>query len=200
MKQDLSEIILAHKLWLESDTSGKRADLRNADLRNADMSGANLIGANLRNADLRNADMSNADLRFANLIGADLRNANLIGADLRNADLRNAKNIPDYVCAVTSITPEGDLIGWKKCRNDIIVKLLIPANARRSNGTGRKCRAEYAVTLDIIGSYYAISYHDSSVIYRKGETVHCHEWDDNRWDECSGGIHFFLTRYEAEQY
>ena len=28
----------------------------------------------------------------------------------------------------------------------------------------------------------------------------CHEWDDNRWNECSGGIHFFVNRIDAENY
>jgi len=30
--------------------------------------------------------------------------------------------------------------------------------------------------------------------------VRCDKWDDDRWNECSGGIHFFLTRAEAEAY
>lgn len=45
-----------------------------------------------------------------------------------------------------------------------------------------------------------ISTHDNKTEYRKGAIVRCHEWDDNRWNECSGGIHFFITRAEAEAY
>lgn len=65
--KELADVLAKHKLWLDGDTNGVRADL----------SSANLIGANLSSADLRGAD-----LRGANLYGADLRGANLRGADL----------------------------------------------------------------------------------------------------------------------
>lgn len=91
--------------------------------------------ANLRSANLRDANFCGADLRGANLRGADLG-----GADLRGADLCGAKNISPLICAQTSIVAQGDIIGWKKLRNDVICKLSIPADALRSNATGRKCR------------------------------------------------------------
>src|SRR3990167_8710493 len=78
------------------------------------------------------ANLYGADLYRANLSGADLSGANLYGADLSGA--KNA----DLVMARTSILPDGDLIGWKKISN-AIVKLRIPADARRSNATGRQC-------------------------------------------------------------
>ena len=95
-QEELDEILLAHKKWLESDgKGGVRADLRGADLRGANLRGANLSGANLSGADLsytdlRGANLRGADLRGANLIGADLSYTDLRGADLRGADLRNA--------------------------------------------------------------------------------------------------------------
>jgi hypothetical protein len=103
--------------------------------------------------------------------------------------------------AMVSICPEGDIIGWKKCKGGVIVKLLIPADAKRSNATGRKCRAEYAKVLEIFGDDIALSDYDGGkTIYKAGETVIPDKWDDNRWDECSNGIHFFITRAEAEAY
>ena len=110
-----------------------RADLRGANLCGADLCGADLCGANLCGADLCDAD----------LCGADLCDANLRGADLCGADLRGAKNA-ELPIAMTRILPDGDLIGWKKCRNGALVKLLIPAKAKRSHAFGRKCRAEFA--------------------------------------------------------
>jgi hypothetical protein len=80
------------------------------------------------------------------------------------------------------------------------VKLKIPAKAKRSNATGRKCRAEYVKVLDVIGGTVGISQHDENTKYVVGKTVKCNTWDDNRWNECSGGIHFFLTKLEAERY
>ena len=82
------------------------------------------------------------------LLGAYLRYA-----DLRDADLRGA-NLSELTVAQTSILPdEGDIIGWKKALAldgaPIIVKLLIPSDAKRSNSTGRKCRANKARILDL---------------------------------------------------
>ena len=89
---------------------------------------------------------------------------------------------------------------YKKCQNNTIVKLRIPSRAKRSSATSRKCRAEYVKVLDIYGADAAYSDRDGATIYRKGETVRCDHWDEDRWNECSGGIHFFMTREEAEDY
>ena len=121
--------------------------------------------------------------------------ANLSGADLSGADLS------DFQKALLSILPDcGDVIGWKKCAGGVIVKLLIAEGVRRSNATGRKCRAESAVVLEVFGGDVGISQHDNKTTYRKGETVVCDKWEEDRWVECGGGIHFFITRAEAEAY
>ena len=156
--------------------------LRGANLRDAD-----LHGADLRGAVLRGADLHDADLRYADLRNADLRNA-----DLRDADLRAVKGIQQ-----TYVAAEGELIGYKKLYGGVICKLLIPAGAKRSNATTRKCRAEYAIVLEGEGG----SICDPSFSYKVGETVRPVEpFDEDRWDECASGIHFFITREEAEEY
>jgi len=185
------------------------ADLRGADLSWADLSGADLSRADLSGADLSLANLSGANLSLANLAGANLAGANLSRADLSGADLSLANlsgaNLSgakhaELVCAQTIIAPQGDLIAWKKCRHSVIVKLLIPMHAQRSNATGRKCRAEVALVLEVIGADEGVSEYTDAVKYRKGELVHCDRWEENRWIECGGGIHFFLTREEAEAY
>ena len=158
-----------------------------------------LRSADLRSADLRFANLRSADLQFANLQFADLQFANLQFANLQFANLQFAKNF-EYAAAVTTLLPEGNLVGWKKCRNDIIVKVLVPQKARRSNSTSRKCRAEYVQVLQVFGGEVGISKHDGFTEYRKGQIVKCGQWDENRWEECGGGIHFFITRLEAERY
>ena len=184
--------------------------LRGACLRDADLHGADMHGANLYDADLRYADLSGADLRDAYLSCACL-----YGADLSDADLRDA-NYVQLSIAKTSILPEeGDIIGWKKAYVDgtmlpksVIVKLLIPADAQRSNGTGRKCRASKARVLDLQDKQgnslppdtTAYSGHDTDFTYKKGETIHVEDFDTNRWKECAPGIHFFITRIEAVKY
>ena len=180
------------------------ADLRDANLRGANLSGANLrdanlSGANLRGANLRGANLSGADLRSANLRGADLRGANLSGADLRGANLSGA-NGADLGIAMTRILPDGDLVGWKKCRDGVIVKLRIPAEAKRSHAFSRKCRAEFADVLEVIGAEVGISSHDGKTEYRTGQRVMPDSFDEDWKEECSHGVHFFITRLEAEAY
>jgi hypothetical protein len=208
-------------LRLAVEAAVKRgADLRGADLHGADLYGANLYGANLRDANLRDANLCDADLYGANLYGADLYGANLYGANLYGADLYGADlyganlrdaNLRDanlygaknaaLAQAQTAIVPEsGTFEGWKKCRNDVLVHLAIPAEAARSNATGRKCRAAYIDVLEVHGAEEGLSLHDGTTLYRAGERVACDQWDDNRWNECSGGIHFYLTRIEAEHH
>ena len=188
---------------LEAKKSGANlsgANLSGADLSRADLSGADLSGAYLSGAYLSGADLSRADLSRADLSRAYLSGANLSGANLSRADLSGAVEA-DLVIAKTRICPDGDLIGWKKCNNDVIVKLLIPKEAKRNNAFGRKCRAEYAQVLEVIGAEIAYSSHSHSFTYKAGDTVKPTEpFDENFQEECSTGIHFFITRIEAEKY
>ena len=219
--EQLKEVLDLHAAWLGKKPEGKRADLsganlRSANLRSANLSGADLSGANLRSADLCGANLSGADLSGANLRSANLYGANLYGANLRDADLRganlrdanlyganlwSANNLSDIAAAEASIVPEhGQFTGWKKCRNGILVKLVVGKKAKRSNATGRKCRAEYVKVIEVIGAEVGISRHDNKTEYRAGAIVRCDKWEENRWIECGGGIHFFLTRIEAQNY
>ena len=153
------------------------ADLQGAYLRYADLHGADLQGANLRDANLQDANLHGADLRYANLQGAYLH---------------GTKGVKQ-----TYVAGDGDLIGYKKLAGGTICKLLIPKDAKRSNATGRKCRAEYAVVLEGEG----VSQHDSAFTYKVSETVRPREpFCEDRWEECASGIHFFITRDEAEEY
>jgi hypothetical protein len=159
-----------------------------------------LVSADLRNANLSYADLRYADLRYADLSNADLRYADLSNANLSNVNLRNAKNAGLVFAQIQFLPETGSFEAWKICRNGILVKLMIPSDAKRSHGTERKCRASHVVVLDVIDADEGISTYDVSVIYRKGKTVTADSFDDNRWNVCSNGIHFFLTRIEAENY
>jgi hypothetical protein len=59
---DIKQILEDHKLWLDTNSEGARANLRDANLCGADLCGANLRGADLRRADLRDADLCEANL------------------------------------------------------------------------------------------------------------------------------------------
>ena len=213
-----------------SDADLRCANLSNAGLFGANLRGANLSDANLRNADLRNADLrnadlcradlSNADLRCADLRNADLCRANLSNADLRCADLRNADLCRADLCEASidqmmwniytvfyplQCPESGSYIGYKKA-SGLVVELEIPADARRSSATSRKCRASKAKVLSITdingnpaGGQVKSNY-DPNFVYAIGETVEVTDFDDNRWNECSTGIHHFITRAEAVIY
>ena len=210
---ELKNILKLHKKWLNNEEGGLKADLRGAnlcganlcgaDLRRANLRGVNLNGADLRGADLREADLRGAILYRADLREADLRETNLSGADLRGANLREAKNIPfiPYTCPDT-----GSFIGYKKA-NGYIVVLEILSDARRCSATDRKCRCDKAKVLEIQnldGSKANVntvaSGYDSSFIYTVGEIVEEPNFDEDRWNECSAGIHFFTNRQEAVVY
>ena len=191
------------------------ADLRFANLSHADLlftrlsdaclTGANLVGANLYHANLTYADLYSAylfraDLAGADLAGADLRAADLSNANFTKANLTDVKNFPD----IPMECPEsGSFIGWK-CACGYIVKLEIPADAKRSSGTGIECRCNKATVLAIenidgtpAGVSEVCSDYDENFIYRVGETVTVDDFDDNRFNECAPGIHFYIDRKYA---
>ena len=100
---------------------------------------------------------------------------------------------------------EGAFIGYKKCCGGQIVQLEIPKDAKRSSAYMRKCRCSKAKVLNIWTRYgdeaeCAVSCFDNNFVYQKGETVEVSDFDDNRLIECAAGIHFFMTREEAEAY
>ena len=191
------------KLCVEAAVK-QRAYLRGAYLQRADLQGAYLQGADLQGADLRGAylqraDLQGADLRGAYLRGAYLQRADLQGAYLQGADLRGAKDV-DYAIASTRILPDGDLIVWKKAGGRL-VKLRVPAEAKRSHAFGRKCRAEFVDVLEIEGASEAITdQYGPKTVYRIGERVTADKWDDDFTQDCSNGIHFFITKLEAEEW
>ena len=156
------------------------------------------------------AYLRGAYLRDAYLHGADLHGAYLGGADLGGADLRGAKDMPFIPMTCPS---DGAFIGWKKVvSNGIVylVKLLIPEDAKRSSATGRKCRCSKAQVLEISvlkdgkecqKEEKVVNYdYSPNVTYEVGHIVEPDSFDDDRWQECSHGIHFFINKQEAIDY
>lgn len=183
------------------------ANLSDAVLEDANLGHANLYGANLYGANLIDTDLYGADLRYADLRDADLAYANLMNADLRDADLWST----NLSCVKNIFFPmacpeKGSFIAFKKA-GFYIIELFIPSNAKRCSATSRKCRCSKAKVISITtlsGDKTNItevhSNYDPNFIYKLGEYVEVKDFDDNRWDECSTGIHFFITRQEAVNY
>ena len=204
----LSDMDLSHVNLIDANLDF--SVLENSDLSYSDFTGANFFCANLKNANLscailNHANFLNACLAYTNLNGACLDDSILINTDLTTIKHREKQNLFPLQC------PEkGSFIGYKSAiterRRIGVVELLIPENAKRSSATSRKCRCSKAKVLSITSIDGAVNYSlahsvfDENFIYRVGETVEVKDFDENRWDECSTGIHFFITRGEAASY
>ena len=206
----------------------RKVDLRKADLRKADLAYADLRNAELREANLYRAcclytnlgrvDLSNAYLRDANMYSAFCCYTNMYGVDLRRADLREA-NLRNAYLSGTDLSedtkidcpiacPEtGSFIGYKKAICKKIVKLQICEDAKRSSATTKKCRCSKALVLAIENMdgfdsrlQEIESRYDPCFIYRVGEIAEVPDFDNDRWNECAPGIHFFMDRQDAVEY
>ena len=173
------------------------ANLYGANLTGASLDGANLDGANLDRANLDRASLTGANLTGANLYGANLDGANLTGASLTGASLTGA-SLENVRGLAYQIPQEGELIVWKAVVGGVC-KLRIPPEAKRTaTPTGRKCRAEWVEVLEAPENGRGL--YDSGVIYRAGEVVRPDKYDPDPRLECTHGIHFFLTKEEAQAY
>ena len=191
----------------------ERANLKDANLRYATLEGANLKGTNLRASNLYWADLEGASLEGASLEGANLKGAyffdtNLKGARFKDnnfeeASFRRTRDIP-YIPLVCP--SEGAFIGWKKVEEKYLVKIQIPEDARRLSGTTRKCRCDKAVVLDITSldgeTHFdeVVNHNHKETTYKVGEVVYPDSFDEDRWCECSHGIHFFVDKKDAIEY
>ena len=184
------------------------ANLAGTCLAVADLTGADLTGADISWADLADANLKDANLKDANLKGAILKGAILEGANLERvildmAYLVGAQNIP-YI--PLSCPSEGAFVAWKKVEGKYLVKLQVPEDARRLSATTRKCRCDKAMVLDITSldgeeHYDEVTNNNyKETVYKVGEMVYPDSFDENRWNECSHGIHFFINKEEAINY
>lgn len=178
---------------------------------------ANFRGAMLWCTNFNGSSLKYADFTHSYLGGASFNNSLLTNASFKNAategvfGLHNAVNVPFIPMACPD---EGSFVGWKKGvladGSDCIIKLRITENAERSSAGGRKCRCSEAEVLDIQNldgeslppDCFAMSRVTPAFIYKVGNTVKPEngEFDDNRWNECACGIHFFINRQEAVEY
>jgi len=132
--------------------------------------------------------------------------ANLSCANLRGADLSDVLINETTSFFTISCPEEGSFIAFKKADSKI-VKLLVCEDAKRSSATSLKCRCSKAKVLsieDLDGTISDLtevkSNYKSDFIYKIGETVEVTDFDENRFNECSTGIHFFMSREQAKQY
>ncbi|MEG2326602.1 MAG: DUF5758 domain-containing protein [Enterococcus sp.] len=147
-----------------------------------------------------------ANLRSANLQGADLWDANLRSADLWDANLQGTNHDSSTAFLPIQCPEEGSFIAYKKAKG-LVVKLLIPDDAKRSSATSRKCRCDKAEVIEIMkpdktpSNLTSVpSNYDPYFVYEVGKTVMVSDFEEDRFVECAAGIHFFITFDEAKKY
>lgn len=186
-------------------------------------SGGNM---NFVGCDLRNASFEKTDLTSSLFKDCDMEYLNFHSVDLYCASLSGNKNMDKIDADIGTKffrlqCPEvGSFVAWKKVRDffsqkSYIVKLLIPEDAKRSSATSYKCRAEFVKVLGIYEESGTESAEDAvlnrSIIsmsldrhidtdYVVGRFVYPDSFDEDRWKECSHGIHFFMNFEVAKKY
>lgn len=178
-----------------------KVNFENSNVENSLFDGTSLHGANFKNAKLRMAAFRSCDLGECNICGADLFCAVLESANLEGIISDDETKWFRLYCP-----EEGAFLGYKKCVNDRLVQLLIPADAKRTSATMRCCRCDKAKVLTIKSFDYKDSFQeawslvDENFVYKVGEWVVAKNFNPDRWYDSTGGIHFWLTREEAKAY
>ena len=192
-----------------TDANLTRANLYRANLTDANLTRANLTGANLIRAILTDADLSSVDLFGADLSGANLSGANLTGADLTGTNLIDSEleyaNLTDAIldekeqCRKGIVLTE-PMIGYKQSDEGKIITLEMPICAKVFSINNNKRRTNKCKVIDMQGETELCSIYYADFKYHVGDEIDIIDFYDNYNVECSTGIHFFLTREEAESF
>lgn len=192
------------------------ADCKFNELNNINFMFSRITRCIFLNRTIVNCNFLLVNLEYCNLIDliiegcnfkkCNISNTKLIESSIRNTKFSNTKTNSGTYGFNLSCPEEGSFIAYKKVNNHLI-KLLIPSDAKRSSATTLKCRCSYAKVLEITNLYTnenvdsilnKNTYGDT--LYKVNEFVYPDSWDDNRWNECSHGIHFFMNKNNAINY
>lgn len=231
-KFDFSHMVLDNavlKFCIINECNFKGTSLVNVDLSHSSIYYSSFYKANLKDGNLKNTTFLRNHFFLTNLINADISSSYISSCSFGDTIITNA-NFEKTVLSDTTLQsttkdakifpyiplycPDtGSFIGWKKCYiipelkdYPVIVKLLIPNDAKRTSAFSSKCRCSKAKVLeiqDIEGNQLTVpvySGYDKTFVYEVGKTVYPNRFDDNRWHECANGIHFFVNKQEAINY
>ena len=169
-----------------------------------------LDGVKFKNCYLDLSMFLNTKIIHCDIVKTTLDYANFTGAELYDVNIDQDCVLYTTVGLSFACPEEGEFIAFKKVmvgpEEYGIAKLKVPADAKRSSATSRKCRVSEAKVL-------AITSIDGNTAYKTARSTHCHEFkyvvgktvtpdkfDDDRWNECSNGIHCFISRLDAANY
>lgn len=195
----------------------EKLNLFNATLRLCSFEHCNLFGACLESATFDQCSIKHSNLTCAYMRDIRLLDSSLFACFVNSADFENFlyRNLSVNWCNMDdalnvgkiplACPREGSFEAYKVIESDnrYIVKLFVPEDAKRSSSFGNKCRCSKAKVLEItrlsddISVGECINVKHMPTVYRVGEMVSTDGWDDNRWNECSHGIHFFMDEESA---
>lgn len=181
---------------------------KNVIFHHANLCNTSFVNCIFENCAFQASNMFNCNLERCSFTSTNLCFTNLTKASICSCDMRDMETNEATMGFHNTCPEEGAFIGWKRVRDNKFVKLWISDEARRSSSTSRKCRCDKAFVLGIydenkmflpnVTRVYSI--HDESFVYEVNKVAHVDDFNENRWQECASGIHFFMTFEEAKQY
>lgn len=150
----------------------------------------------------RGVTFDSCDVKRMKLQSSSFINSYVLASDLSAVD-QDVESTGFEICC----PEEGEFVAYKKLRHNIIAKLRIPADALRSSAGSKKCRCSKAFveSLTTVSGEKTFmnsvaSMYDELFYYEENKFVEVPDFDKNRWNECSYGIHFFMRRIDAVNY
>lgn len=202
---DLSNLDL-HRIDF-TDALGEKINFSNSNLSESIFTGSRFEYVNFDSVNLQKAVLKNCDMRYANFHNADCRGTHF-ECTIMECSNHEGIIIDDNTKNYKMHCPEtGPFLGYKKCFNDLLVTLLIPADARRVCSTTRPCRCDKAKVINITSMDFKEHYTEAWSLcasgdfkYTLGEYVFPDSFNPDRWMESTHGIHFWMTPEEAMAY
>lgn len=193
-----------------------RQNLMHADFKNCSLKGVSFKGANLSACIFSNCELAGADFTDANLTCAWFDESNIAHCVFDNAmlyrtDLSGAKNIAtsNFTSASYYKTrtrdKEQEMVAYIRGKNNRIVKVTVPAEAKWCNSTCELCRTD-KITVQEIFDKYGNRYKcagDSqlkNLYYHIGEDIEIVNFENENFDDLGYGFRVFISVSDMERY
>ena len=147
-----------------------------------------------------NNNFSHMDLRGWSFKGQNLTGANLQDTNIITTEFDNTIGI--YPVCPTAGSFTGWTIGEDFKGNECLVEIFIPAWARRSSGTTRKCRTEALVVNSVERLKDGYNLVKASLRFRnhilyKNEFTQDSDFEVDRFNVSSTDLYFWISKEEA---
>lgn len=189
-----------------TDAVGEGIDFTDADLSYSILSRVRFHHSNFTRTKCYKTNLEAADIRYSKFINTDFRGTKFKMTFMEKSEHKDVL-IDDTTENYKMTCPEtGPFVCYKKCFGDLLVQLLVPADARRSSDTSRMCRCDKAKVLNITDFDHTEKFTEARSLcgrdfyYHVGEYVYEPNYNDDRWLQSTYGIHFFMTEEEAKSY